>query len=134
MSLLIPLSTYDFPEPETTREAERKIAILSEKVSEIADDLDDKSRRPDPALVVPYAEYMVWRQSAKIALRIKRANRAFLKGWLREHYEDRKAEQVSLQEAVDEALVIIMRTPMANESAVMRLAEVAGWKMEGFDT
>lgn len=134
MSLLAPLTTYDFDEPDSVREAERKIAILSEKISEIADELDDKSRRPNPEFAALMMEYMGWRERAKSALRLKRAHKNFLRGWIREYREDEKEKIQTLQEAVDEAMPFIMKSyPVCKEDAIISLAKIAGWKMEGFE-
>ncbi|MFB3883476.1 MAG: hypothetical protein ACE149_19595 [Armatimonadota bacterium] len=79
-------SGLTFPEPATSREAERKVIELQNAVSEIEAQLSSRNRRdPMTGQRLDSHAYWEWRRRAISARALKAAELRFVNNWLREH-------------------------------------------------
>lgn len=79
-------SAYRFEEPTNLLEAENRIAILTEKIDQIAVQLNDPTRKSS----LTTEEYQDWRKGAANAHRYKKAERSFLWRWKDQYMRERK--------------------------------------------
>jgi hypothetical protein len=79
-------SAYRFEEPTNLLEAENRIAILTEKIDQIAVQLNDPTRKEH---ATP-EEYQKWRKGAANAHRYKKAERSYLARWKKQYVQERK--------------------------------------------
>jgi len=92
-------SQFDFNEPVDEKEAEDRKTLLLEEIQDIEMQLGDQDKvDPETGERMESHRYHVWRQKARYALRIKKAEYSYLGRWLKRLREQHRS--LSIMRAV----------------------------------